>query len=461
MALLPQRFMQDHRLPVRADWLDRIEQIFTIATLYFTTGAVNAALFGALAVEIDTSNLTAMPVATGATEAPIFLLIQFGILGLTLLFMGLRWRQFLPILMRPWLIWAYVLLAMLSSAWTPDPVSSFKRAIFLLATTLFGFYLAGRFSVRQQMLMLASALAICAFSHLTFGLLFPAYAQHVMYWAGAWRGLMTHKNALAQIMVLAAIVFQLVLPWRDRAKFWHRAGLAASVLLVFLSTSKTGLLLLLLLSLLLPILRLLRISRIEAKLSIVTLFLFILLIVVTFVGNYELILTSLGRDPSLTGRTDIWGVLLQKASRRLWFGYGFEAFWAGGMDGEALDLWYSNRYIVDTAHNGFLDMLLELGVVGLGIFLLSVGANFWRGMRWLVRLRSPEGLYPLAVLAYWLVYNLTESTLPSPYSLNWIVYVSVTTSLLTYRLHRRLPISPHPSQENIPTKQLPASPMLR
>ncbi len=428
----------------RIPWLDRCEHLFTLGTLYFATGILNAVLIGALTIEVDTSQLNLTAVASDAAQAPIFLVIQLGILGLTVLFMALRPARFLSAIGRPWLIWAYSLFVVISCLWTPDPASSFRRSLFLLATTLFGVYFAGRYAVREQMLLVASALGISAFTNLTFGLLFPAYARHVMYFAGAWRGMLAHKNAMAQLAVLSALMLQLVLPFRDRQRWWHWAALIVSVLLVILSTSKTGLLLLILFSLLLPGLRSLRIDRVEAKLAIVMVFLLILTIGVAFVGNFELILTSLGRDPTLTGRTDIWGVLLQKVGKRLWWGYGYEGFWGGGMQGEAIDLWYSNRYIVDTAHNGFLDMLLQVGVVGLGIFLLSWVMNLWRGWQWLMGWRSPDGLYPLAIMVNWLLYNLSESNIPDAYSINWIIYVSVTTSLLLYRPNETLPIPADP-----------------
>ncbi|MBE9030290.1 hypothetical protein IQ266_11160, partial [filamentous cyanobacterium LEGE 11480] len=137
------------RIP-RLDWLDVTEKLFVLGTLYFATGTLNAALVGALVIEIDTTNLNIAEVATGSTKAPIFLVIQFGIFALTLFFMGLRWRRFLAVMTRPWLIWAYVLLAIVSCMWTPVPVDSLKRVLFFLATTLFAFYFAGRFSVRQQ-----------------------------------------------------------------------------------------------------------------------------------------------------------------------------------------------------------------------------------------------------------------------------------------------------------------------
>jgi exopolysaccharide production protein ExoQ len=344
------------------------------------------------------------------------------------------------------LIWFYILFVMASSFWATEFVATFRKTLLLLATTLFGFYFAGRFNPRQQLLMAASALGATMFSHLTFGLFFPAYAKHAMYFAGAFRGLMTHKNSLAQMSVLCAIIIQICLPFPYKRKGWLWAGLWASVLVMILTTSKTGLATMLGLSLLLPLLRSLRAKRIETQLATITGFLFVVTLAVAFVSNFELILNALGRDATLTGRTGLWQVLAYKISLRPWLGYGFRSFWEGGMDGEAVDVWYAERYIVYTAHNGFLDMLLEVGVVGLGLFLLTVVCNLKRSIPWLTRTKTSEGLYPFMLLAYWLLYNLTESTTPQVYSISWILYVAMTTSLLIYRLPEPQ-LSPQPLPE--------------
>jgi O-antigen ligase len=230
------------------------------------------------------------------------------------------------------------------------------------------------------------------------------------------------------------MITQLCLPFPYKRKRWLWAGLWASVLVMILTTSKTGLATMIGLSLLLPLLRSLRAKRIETQLATVTGFLLVVTVAVAFVANFELILTALGRDATLTGRTGLWQVLVHKISLRPWLGYGFRSFWEGGMDGEAVDVWYAERYIVYTAHNGFLDMLLEVGVVGLGLFLLTVVRNLQRSLPWLTRTRTAEGLYPFMLLAYWLLYNLTESTTPQIYSISWILYVAMTSSLLIYRL---------------------------
>jgi exopolysaccharide production protein ExoQ len=421
----------------RIQWLDLCEYLFTLGTLFFTTGVMNIVLLGGLSIEVNTQGLNIQDIPSGPTQAPIFLVIQLGIFALTVLFMVLRAERYLKLMTRPRLVWIYVLLAMASCMWAQDGSASFRRSLFLWATTLFGFYFAGRYSPRQQIQMITIALGIASFTNLTFGLLFPAYAKHVMYFPGAWRGIMSHKNSLAQTSVLAASMFQILLAMPEGRKFWNWAGLLVSVLLVILTTSKTGLLALLLFSILFPMLRMLRAKRVEAQLTVLTIFLLLATIVALAVANYETLVLSLGRDLTFTGRTDIWAVLLDKVAKRPWLGYGFRAFWAGGAQGEAVDLMYRNNYLVDTAHNGFLDIALELGLVGLGIFLLSLSLNFRRGLQWVQKNASPEGLYPTFVMMYWLMYNLSESTLPDGYNISWVMYVAATTGMLIYRLPDR------------------------
>jgi exopolysaccharide production protein ExoQ len=75
--------------------------------------------------------------------------------------------------------------------------------------------------------------------------------------------------------------------------------------------------------------------------------------------------SALGRDATLTGRTDIWAGLLPDLMRQPMLGYGFSGFWT---------IARINEHQIGEAHNGYLDVCLQLGVVGLlltAAFLLS------------------------------------------------------------------------------------------
>jgi exopolysaccharide production protein ExoQ len=137
-----------------------------------------------------------------------------------------------------------------------------------------------------------------------------------------------------------------------------------------------------------------------------------------------------------------------KIAKRPWLGYGFQSFWAGGADGEAVDLKYQNNYIVTTGHNGFIDIALDLGYIGLVIFVTSILLNFRRGLNWLKQTNTADGLYPIFVVALMVGYNLSESNVPDAYTLFWLMYVASTTSMLIYRL-------PHQISYQIPPMVVP------
>jgi O-antigen ligase len=86
---------------------------------------------------------------------------------------------------------------------------------------------------------------------------------------------------------------------------------------------------------------------------------------------------ALLKDPSFTGRFDIWRFGFEKLAERPWTGFGFESFWLTDhtMRGESkLELAWEVQNIIH-GHNGYLDVLLTLGIPGLVlvvyIFLLK------------------------------------------------------------------------------------------
>lgn len=116
------------------------------------------------------------------------------------------------------------------------------------------------------------------------------------------------------------------------------------------------------------------------------------------------VIRALGRDPSLTGRTDIWRIVLEQKTDQL-LGNGFYTFWASDK-GKAV---VESFMLINEAHNGYLEMYLDGGLVGdflLGLLLLAAGGRVINGLF----AGSPLGKIGLI---YWLLailYNLSESS---------------------------------------------------
>ena len=136
----------------------------------------------------------------------------------------------------------------------------------------------------------------------------------------------------------------------------------------------------------------------------------------------------LGRDPTLTGRTAIWTQVTGFLWQRPWFGYGYDAFWRG-MQGPSFQVAAAVHFVVAHAHNGFLEIALELGAVGFALFVLS----WFRGCLALWPLWQRGSIHriawPLALLILIVLYDLDENTLLIYNGLFWILYVSALVNI--------------------------------
>lgn len=141
-----------------------------------------------------------------------------------------------------------------------------------------------------------------------------------------------------------------------------------------------------------------------------------LIVTLGFGINRELT-AAVGRNPTLTDRTDLWKVLLSMHTNPL-VGTGYESFWLGPRF-----KWISETFAeVNEAHNGYLEVYLNLGGIGLLLlcgFLISSYRTIGR------RLASTSSLGSLS-LALWtvvLLYNITEAAFR--FQLMWVIFLLV------------------------------------
>jgi O-antigen ligase len=140
----------------------------------------------------------------------------------------------------------------------------------------------------------------------------------------------------------------------------------------------------------------------------------------------------MGRDPTLSGRTYIWEAVIDQIWKRPWLGYGYQAFWKE--KGEAEYVWRAVRFIVFQAHNGFLNIGVELGLIGLSLFVLSLIFTYIRAIKWVRLSQTSADLWPITYVTFMLMYNYSENTNLEPTSLYWVLYVAVTLSLKNLRV---------------------------
>jgi O-antigen ligase len=319
-----------------------------------------------------------------------------------------------------------VLLAVVSTLWSDDPSLTLRRSIALVLTCLFGVYLGSRFSFREQLQLLAGVAAVCVAFSVPFGILGVGHPVEDI--SDAWYGIFVHKNVLGRMMVLSILIFSITAnaESKKRLRYWVGTGLAFTLLLLARSTTSLAVLGAMLGFLACcSVLRRPNASMIKASLAVIV----ISAVAVHWASqNMEDILALFGKDMTLTGRIQLWLLSVVMALQRPWLGHGYNAFWLGpGSTSERILTVV--QWDAPHAHNGLLELWLELGVVGVALFLAGFTAYLVRAISFFRAQRAPENVWPLCFLVFMFVSNLTESDFLGRNTIFWIVYIAVVTGL--------------------------------
>jgi O-antigen ligase len=140
----------------------------------------------------------------------------------------------------------------------------------------------------------------------------------------------------------------------------------------------------------------------------------------------DLVVAALGRDLTLTGRTEIWEASARFVEARPWLGYGYYAFWLPEM-GPAYWVREAVQWPVASAHSSWLELALGLGRVGVAVFAIQLLATLAHGAR--SAMQPQAGLWAPAFLAVFALYTFSESHALQANNLFWTIYVAVAARL--------------------------------
>ena len=356
----------------------------------------------------------------------------------TTLFIVMRWKRFIRVVITERFVWLLIGIALISVFWSDFPMLTLRRCIALIGTTLFGVYLAVRFDSRELLRLLAWTMGTAAFLSFVFALALPNYGVARAYSADEWRGVYLHKQILGRTMSLSTLVFFLLGKNERNYRWIARVGFAMSGALILLSTSRTSMVVTPFLLIILPIYGILRWRKYTLMGACLILAAFIGLVVASWIFmNLEMVLTILGRDITLTGRLLLWISVFEKILSRPFIGYGFSGFWVS-WESEAADVWIDIEpfigSVVMTAHNGFLDLWLQLGLLGLLVFAILFLKSFLRALRWVRFTKTADGLWPVAYMTFMFLTNMVQSFFFGPNNIYWVLFVA--TVFLMHPIHK-------------------------
>jgi O-antigen ligase len=389
------------------------EKVLTILLLLIAVGALT----------IHPAQEVSMSTLGGDKVDTFFNIVSYSIL---FYFVISYWKGFIYVITKSPFQFLLLAIIIFSILWSEDLSSTLKDIKGLIRIYFIAIYLAMRYPLREQMRLIALALGVAALLSMIFSAFIPGYIHISPELLNMWSGIYGHKNELGYMMTWSAGVFlHLALSsYRYRWLMWALCGL--SICLIILTRSTTSLAILLTMILLLPFYQSFKKSNYKLQVVMITSALMLLIIFsMLLINNAETVVGTSGKDLTLNGRSDLWELVIAKVWERPWLGYGYSGFWTSNAASNlrATYDWASN------AHNGFLQLLLELGFLGFLTFAVGFIRFFVMALTRIVSVaEKPEDYWPMQMLIIIVIVNFSEARLLTP-SWNWLMYLTSSLSL--------------------------------
>ena len=369
----------------------------------------------------------ALDADTGAAEiSPVNRYIWILLAAMSMPLLWARRDQLVAVLKRLWLLVAVFVWFFLTTLWALDPAAAHRRFFLYIIAVIISLALVLGFNDSKKLhYAFVVTCGVMVMIDLLSWLILPRVSMTDVGLAA----IHSHKNTLGAVMLFCGIVigpYLMVEKPRGQQVFWSFMMVAVMALLVA-SQSKTSLSILLVTIFLCPFILFvlkLRGQTIHAIIATIIMMLFF------GVLGYLAWCTATGLDPlapfqgiTFTQRTDVWVFVFAEIFKHPLIGSGFGSFW----DIDPLlqpslnaGLWFGSPDLANQAHNGYLDLLVTTGVIGLVGALALLFGWFARGFselrrilqsnnpadRWNIGAATTLGLFPLLIF----VHNWMESS---------------------------------------------------
>jgi O-antigen ligase len=298
----------------------------------------------------------------------------------------------------------------LTSLWSMDPGTTVREAVLYLFVIVGAIGIAGTLDADEYMDLLGLTCFLSAVASLALLAVSPSTAFLA---SGVdFQGIFVHKNVLGQVMVTGALasLHAIRVGGRRRARKIFMLFVFAGI--AFASHSTTSLLTIIAFCCVDGIIALCRRGGAAQVLGV---FFAIALapILVVAVADPDPMLEMIGKDPTLTGRTEIWEFVINSISLKPLLGWGYFAFWLRD-NPAAVQIANVMGFFVPEAHNGLLEMLVHIGVVGTAIFIFLFVRNVVLAFRCLRTSAKELAISTLMCCAGILLVGITETVLLAP-----------------------------------------------
>ncbi|OZI70862.1 O-antigen ligase family protein [Bordetella genomosp. 12] len=311
-----------------------------------------------------------------------------------------------------------VLYCLSSATWSPYPDITLKRTIIFAGLVLIGLAVAPPLSSPRQFLrVVLGTYSIVLVLSFFVALLVPSVGVDVLL-GNAWRGITWQKNMLGSIAGFAVLLWLREFFMTPQIRGLALMGVVFSAFMLVMTKSATSILVT---GLGVGIYLLTRKRFFGGRhtgqillLSGLLLLLYFLLVFYVAVGRMPeiddvvLVVTTLfNKSSDLTGRGEIWALADVSIQRHKLLGIGYSAFWVGE-GGPSQYIGTKLGWLPGQAHNGYLDILLDLGQVGMGLFLGCLAWHVISIMR-LYKIDREDAAIHLSICVTIMISNFSES----------------------------------------------------
>lgn len=362
----------------------------------------------------------------GPVITPDTNIYNFSVNALIALFLGLmalvHGRRFFAAQLRNPLLWSLPALALASAAWSSDPLVVVKRAGSFTVTTAFAIYVYHRYDTKRLIGLLTRVHFLLALMNLAVIAIAPGLALSPHGETGSFRGVETGKNELGEVAGLGIITAAYAFPAGTNIRLLPVAVLIGDFALLYLSRSVSALFALTIAVALMTLGWLMQTRNTVLNLIGAAATLTGGMLAAVVYAHKADLLAAVNKRADLTGRTELWDAVIAAIKKHPLLGYGFGNFWQAGNQA-AVEIWALLPWHPPNAHNGWLEVALQLGYVGVAVVALVFVVATWRFLRLILSGNGAGVVYFGAVVATALVRSGAESALLRQDHFPWAMLV--------------------------------------
>ncbi len=316
---------------------------------------------------------------------------------------------------------------------TDIPASQIITCLRLSVTILFAIWLAEYFSLKQIIRLFACAQVLLDLSILLIAVIRPDIAfQSGDTYSHALRGVYEAKNAMASELAFGLIVMVVHVMNEIKEKKWFsRFWLAAAfiqVVLLFMAKATGALLVSGLILLYFGVFSRIQGLRLPLGWIYVVCSVGFLVCAFTILPLFAPLLESIGKDATLTGRTELWDGIYRFMMRNpMLTGFGYGQFWMNRLNVRKLHRMFDHESyfsrMATGAHNQLMELWLNIGLLGVASYFIAIIGS----MRFAKYMKHDEYMQVSALFFYLMLCGLTERIFENAYAYRVLLFFILLT----------------------------------